>query len=50
MITERLSDPQLYTLMSIFLGLGLAAVLSAIAWPKQDAQVDIGAGFRWVRR
>ncbi|WP_338700694.1 hypothetical protein V5279_21255 [Bradyrhizobium sp. 26S5] len=50
MITERLSDPQLYTLMGIFLGLGLAAVLSVIAWRQRFTQIDTGAGFRWVRR
>lgn len=50
MITERLSDPQLYTLMGIFLGLGLAFVLIVVAWPQRVAQTDAGVGFRWVRR
>ncbi len=50
MITERLSDPQLYTVMGIFLSLAVAAVLSVIAWPQRAPRRDAGAGFRWVCR
>ncbi|UGY14174.1 hypothetical protein HAP48_0037300 [Bradyrhizobium septentrionale] len=50
MITERLSDPQLYTVMGIVLSLALAAALSVIAWLQRAPQLDAAAGFRWVRR
>ncbi len=50
MITERLTDPQFYSLMGIFLGLGLVGLVLVVAWPLGDRPRDVGAGFRWVRR
>ncbi|GEC52233.1 hypothetical protein ABIF38_006395 [Bradyrhizobium japonicum] len=50
MVTERLSDPQLYTLMGVFLGLGIAGLISVICWPLRDWPRDVGVGFRWVKR
>lgn len=50
MITERLSDPQLYTLMAVFLGLGLAGLIAVICRPLRDRPVDTGVGFRWHDR
>ncbi|MGY3527719.1 hypothetical protein [Bradyrhizobium sp. USDA 4452] len=49
MITDRLSDPQFYALMAIFLGLGIAGLVTVIAWPFHPER-DTGAGFRWVKR
>lgn len=49
MITERLSDPQFYGLLSSFLGLAVIVLVMVVAWPLDDRQPEAGAD-RWVKR
>lgn len=41
-MTERLSDPQFYLLMSVILALGIAGLLTVIVWPLEPRRVDRG--------
>jgi hypothetical protein len=45
MLTERLADPQFYSLMIVILALGLAGLMTVIVWPMDEMPVDRG-GFR----
>jgi hypothetical protein len=45
MLTERLSDPQFYSLMTAILALALAVAIAVTAWPLDRMPVDRG-GFR----
>jgi hypothetical protein len=41
-MTERLSDPQFYFLMTVVLALGLAGLITVIVWPLEPRRVDRG--------
>jgi hypothetical protein len=45
MLTEQLSDLQLYSMMIGILALGLAGLITVIVWPLDEMPVDRG-GFR----
>jgi hypothetical protein len=45
MLTERLSDPQFYSLMTMALLIGFAGLIAVIVWPLDEKPVDRG-GFR----
>lgn len=45
MLTERLSDPQFYSLMTMALLIGFAGLITVIVWPLDKKPVDRG-GFR----
>jgi hypothetical protein len=45
MLTERLSDPQFYSLMTMALLIGFAGMIAVVAWPVGKRPLDRG-GFR----
>jgi hypothetical protein len=45
MLTDRLSDPQFYSLGIVILAFGFAGLITVIVWPLGELPVDRG-GFQ----